>query len=72
MTSPIRPVRRSTAMDGPLKLMEFEDAPPLSFVEAPDMGKLLDDPATVARHALMFNLLQASALSPQDYEHGAR
>ncbi|MER5467996.1 helix-turn-helix transcriptional regulator [Streptomyces sp. NPDC002685] len=69
------------AMDGPLKLMEFEDAPTLSFVEAPDMGKLLDDPATVTRHALMFNLLQAEALSPQeslaliesvaqDYEHG--
>ncbi|MEH0545134.1 helix-turn-helix transcriptional regulator [Streptomyces sp. B21-105] len=69
------------AMDGPLKLMEFEEAPPLSFVEAPDMGKLLDDPATVARHTLMFNLLQAAALSPQDslallesvaqdYEHG--
>ncbi|MEU1511890.1 helix-turn-helix transcriptional regulator [Streptomyces sp. NPDC005811] len=69
------------AMDGPLKLMEFKDAPPLSFVEAPDMGKLLDDPATVARHILMFNLLQATALSPQDslallesvaqdYEHG--
>ncbi|MFD6436209.1 helix-turn-helix domain-containing protein [Streptomyces venezuelae] len=69
------------AMDGPLKLMEFEDAPPLSFVEAPDMGKLLDDPATVARHTRMFNLLQAQALSPkqslaliesvaQHYEHG--
>ncbi|MFF4589149.1 Scr1 family TA system antitoxin-like transcriptional regulator [Streptomyces sp. NPDC001388] len=70
------------AMDGPLKLMEFEDAPPLSFVEAPNMGKLLDDPATVAHHTLMFNLLQAAALSPQDslallksvaqdYEHDA-
>ncbi|MFD5819988.1 Scr1 family TA system antitoxin-like transcriptional regulator [Streptomyces sp. NPDC127038] len=69
------------SMTGPLKLMEFEDAPPLSFVEGPDMGKLLDDPATVARHGLTFNLLQAAALSPheslaliesvaQDYEHG--
>lgn len=69
------------SMDGPLKIMEFEDAPPLSFVEAPDMGKLLDDPATVSRHTLLFNLLQATALSPQDslaliesvahdYEHG--
>ncbi|MFE9879852.1 helix-turn-helix domain-containing protein [Streptomyces sp. NPDC005784] len=69
------------SMTGPLKLMEFEDAPPLSFVEGPDMGKLLDDPATVARHSLTFNLLQAAALSPQeslaliesvaqDYEHG--
>ncbi|MFD9317191.1 helix-turn-helix domain-containing protein [Streptomyces sp. NPDC060053] len=71
------------SMEGSLKLMEFEDAPPLSFVEAPDMGKLLDDPATVARHTLMFSLLQAAALSPQkslvliesvaqDYGHGVQ
>ncbi|GAA3864575.1 helix-turn-helix transcriptional regulator [Streptomyces lacrimifluminis] len=69
------------SMTGSLKLMEFDDAPPLSFVEGPNMGKLLDDPATVARHTLTFNLLQAAALSPQDslaliesvaqdYEHG--
>ncbi|MFG2438604.1 helix-turn-helix domain-containing protein [Streptomyces sp. NPDC048508] len=69
------------SMHGSLKLMEFEDAPPLSFVDGPNMGKLLDDPATVARHSLTFNLLQASALSLQDslaliesvaedYEHG--
>ncbi|MET8132310.1 helix-turn-helix transcriptional regulator [Streptomyces sp. NPDC005251] len=69
------------AMEGSVKLMEFEDAPSLTFVEGPDMGKLLDDPGTVARHTLMFNLLQAEALSPQeslaliesvaqDYEHG--
>ncbi|MEU1021530.1 helix-turn-helix transcriptional regulator [Streptomyces sp. NPDC005904] len=69
------------SMHGSLMLMEFDDAPPMSFVDAPDMGKLLDDPATVARHTLMFNLLQATALSPQeslalieavaqDYEHG--
>ncbi|MFJ4889270.1 MULTISPECIES: helix-turn-helix domain-containing protein [unclassified Streptomyces] len=69
------------SMHGSLKLMEFEDAPPLSFVDGPNMGKLLDDPATVARHSLTFNLLQAAALSLQDslaliesvaedYEHG--
>jgi hypothetical protein len=69
------------AMHGPLKLMEFEDAPPLSFVEGPDTGKLMDDPATVRRHMLLFSLLQAAALPPkeslaliesvtQDYEHG--
>jgi transcriptional regulator with XRE-family HTH domain len=69
------------SMTGALKLMEFEDAPLLSFVEGPDMGKLLDDPATVSRHTLTFSLLQAAALSPQDslallesvaqdYEHG--
>ncbi|KAB1147296.1 helix-turn-helix domain-containing protein [Streptomyces luteolifulvus] len=55
-----------SAMDGPLKLMEFADAPPLSFVEAPDMGKLLDDPATVARHTRMFNLLLAESLSASE------
>ncbi|MFD6925611.1 Scr1 family TA system antitoxin-like transcriptional regulator [Streptomyces sp. NPDC059944] len=69
------------AMGGSLKLMEFTDAPPLCFVEGMDMGKLVDDPATVARHNLTFNLLQAAALAPQaslalvetvahDYEHG--
>jgi transcriptional regulator with XRE-family HTH domain len=69
------------SMTGALKLMEFEDAPALSFVEGPDMGKLLDDPATVSRHTLTFSLLQAAALAPQDslallesvaqdYEHG--
>lgn len=69
------------SMTGSLKLMEFEDAPALSFVEGPDMGKLVDDPATVTRHTLTFNLLQAAALPPkeslallesvaQDYEHG--
>ncbi|MFD9466206.1 Scr1 family TA system antitoxin-like transcriptional regulator [Streptomyces sp. NPDC060027] len=53
------------AMGGSLKLMEFADAPPLCFVDGVDMGKLLDDPATVARHTLTFSLLQAAALSPQ-------
>ncbi|MEH0419690.1 helix-turn-helix domain-containing protein [Streptomyces sp. B21-083] len=54
------------AMGGSLKLMEFTDAPPLCFVEGLDTGRLLDDPAKVARHSLTFNLLQAAALSPQD------
>ncbi|XUL90100.1 helix-turn-helix domain-containing protein [Streptomyces galilaeus] len=68
------------ALDGPLKLMEFANEAPLSFVEAPDMGKLIDDPATVAHHAHMFKLLLAASLSApdslaliesvaQDYEH---
>jgi transcriptional regulator with XRE-family HTH domain len=68
-------------MGGSLKLMEFVDAPPLCFLDGLDMGKLLDDPAKVARNALTFSLLQAAALSTQDslaliesvaqdYEHG--
>ncbi|MFC9155909.1 helix-turn-helix domain-containing protein [Streptomyces bauhiniae] len=68
------------AMGGALKLMEFKDAPPLCFLTGLDSGKLVDDPATVARHNLTFTLLQALALSPalslaliestaQDYDH---
>ncbi|MFG3047462.1 helix-turn-helix domain-containing protein [Streptomyces sp. NPDC048241] len=67
-------------LGGALKLMEFPDGPPLCFLEGLDTGKLVDDPATVARHALTFTLLQTTALSPahsldlietvaQDYEH---
>lgn len=69
------------AMDGPLKLMEFTDAPPLSFVETPHVGALLDDPATVRQQTRMFNLLLGEALPSsaslalieslaQNYRHG--
>ncbi|WP_155059039.1 helix-turn-helix domain-containing protein [Streptomyces blattellae] len=69
-----------TAMQGPLKLMDFEDAPPLVYFEGVRTGRLEDDPATVARLRFTFELLTASALSPekslamiealaQDYAH---
>ncbi|MFD8571241.1 helix-turn-helix domain-containing protein [Streptomyces sp. NPDC059639] len=54
------------SVDGPLKLMHFEDAPPLSFVEASSTGQLIDDPVTVARHQLSYDLLRAEALTPKD------
>lgn len=53
------------AMEGSLRLMEFEDAPPLVYFEGPGTGRLEDDPATVARLRFTFELLTASALSPQ-------
>lgn len=69
-----------TAMKGSLKLMEFEDAPPLVYFEGVGTGRLEDDPATVAQMRLTFELITASALSPekslaliealaQDYTH---
>ncbi|MCZ4511805.1 helix-turn-helix transcriptional regulator [Streptomyces sp. ActVer] len=69
------------SMTGAFKLMDFEDAPTLAFVEGPSTGHLEDDPATVARHQLTHDLLKGTALSPQeslaliesvaqDYEHG--
>ncbi|MFH8886946.1 Scr1 family TA system antitoxin-like transcriptional regulator [Streptomyces sp. NPDC017949] len=67
-------------MMGLIKLMSFDDAPPLSYAEGNGTGRLFDDPATVARHRLNYDLLTASALSPReslamiesaakDYEH---
>ncbi|MEV0413912.1 helix-turn-helix transcriptional regulator [Streptomyces sp. NPDC050448] len=67
-------------LDGSLKLMSFEDAPPLAYVDGIGMGQLFDDPATVARYALTYDLITANALSPreslaliesvaEDYEH---
>ncbi|WP_395574205.1 Scr1 family TA system antitoxin-like transcriptional regulator [Streptomyces sp. BK79] len=64
-----------------IKLMYFSDAAPLAYVEGVGMGHLTDDPSTVARHELTFDLVRASALSPreslvliesvaQDYGHG--
>jgi hypothetical protein len=68
------------AMEGAIKLMDFENAPPLVYFEGPGTGRLEDDPATVRRHRLTYELLTASALSPekslalleavaQDYAH---
>ncbi|MFJ3198753.1 Scr1 family TA system antitoxin-like transcriptional regulator [Streptomyces sp. NPDC086989] len=69
-----------SSMGGTLKLMTFEDAPPLAYVQGNAIGVLLDDPATVTRHSLTYDLLTASALSPtqslaliesaaEEYEH---
>ncbi|MET9655451.1 helix-turn-helix transcriptional regulator [Streptomyces sp. NPDC006510] len=71
------------AMDGGLKLMTFPDAPPLAYLDGLGSGQLLDDPAPVARHELTYDLLVASALSPEaslaliesvaeDYAHEAQ
>ncbi|MBT2539308.1 helix-turn-helix domain-containing protein [Streptomyces sp. ISL-44] len=65
---------------GSIKLMSFEDAPPLAYVEGSGTGLLFDDPATVTRHALSYDLLTADALPrreslaliesvAEDYEH---
>ncbi|MCX4691862.1 helix-turn-helix transcriptional regulator [Streptomyces sp. NBC_01408] len=51
---------------GSIKLMSFEDAPPLAYIEGSGTGLLFDDPATVKRHSLTYDLLTASALSPEE------
>jgi hypothetical protein len=54
------------SMEGALKLMEFEDAPPLVYFEGPGTGRLEDDPATVTQLRFRFDLLVASALSQEN------
>ncbi|MFF3322165.1 Scr1 family TA system antitoxin-like transcriptional regulator [Streptomyces sp. NPDC002889] len=53
------------AMGGGLKLMSFTDAPPLAYLDGLGSGQLLDDPATVTRYELAYDLVGASALSPE-------
>ncbi|MFC9808220.1 MULTISPECIES: helix-turn-helix domain-containing protein [Streptomyces] len=68
------------AMQGAIKLMDFEDAPPLVYFEGVATGRLEDAPAVVRHQRLTYEFLTASALSPkaslalleemaQDYEH---
>lgn len=69
-----------TAMEGPIRLMDFADAPPLVYFEGVGTGRLEDDPTTVRQRQRTFELLTACALSPanslvlldavaQDYAH---
>ncbi|MFH8556502.1 helix-turn-helix domain-containing protein [Streptomyces celluloflavus] len=53
------------ALGGSLKLMTFTDAPPLAYLESLGSGQLLDDPATVGSYELAYDLVGASALSPE-------
>ncbi|TXS39716.1 helix-turn-helix domain-containing protein [Streptomyces sp. t39] len=53
------------AMTSAIKLMSFADAPPLAYLDSPYTGRLLDDPASVARHQLTYDLIRATALSPK-------
>lgn len=52
-------------MNGTLRLMEFDDAPPTAYTEAVYSGNLLDDPAVVKRATATYDLIRAAALPPE-------
>ncbi|MET7369471.1 helix-turn-helix transcriptional regulator [Streptomyces sp. NPDC005566] len=54
-----------TALEGQLKLMSFTDAPPLAYLQGLSTGHLQDDPALVRHYELTYDLVVASALSPE-------
>lgn len=51
-------------LDGLFKMMTFDDAPTVAYVQGVQTGRLLDDPAVVTRCTLTYDLLGAAALSP--------
>jgi len=53
------------AMSGGLRLMTFEDDAPMAYSSGFGTGELIDDPATVKRHSLTYDLLGAAALPPE-------
>ncbi|GAA0666983.1 helix-turn-helix transcriptional regulator [Streptomyces thermocarboxydovorans] len=54
-----------SVMNGTLRLMEFDDAPPTAYTEAVYSGNLLDDPAVVKRATETYDLIRAAALPPE-------
>ncbi|GAA3972736.1 helix-turn-helix transcriptional regulator [Streptomyces marokkonensis] len=53
------------AMGGMLKLMDFEDAPPVAYTETEYSGTLIDSPAVVMHAQRTYDLLRVAALSPE-------
>ncbi|MFI9204926.1 Scr1 family TA system antitoxin-like transcriptional regulator [Streptomyces sp. NPDC053048] len=52
------------ALGAMLKLMTFDDAPPVAYTEGAVSGRLMDDPAMVAICQRSYDLLRADAMSP--------
>lgn len=57
---------RHPGTEGPLRIMEFTDKPPLWYTEGWYSGRITDDKEEVAEAMTNFNLIRASALSPDE------
>ncbi|MGZ3099027.1 helix-turn-helix domain-containing protein [Streptomyces sp. H62] len=59
------PAGAHAAMTGDLRLMEFEDAPPVAYTETSFSGTLVDEPAVVKRAQRAYDLLRVATVSPE-------
>ncbi|QUI31646.1 helix-turn-helix domain-containing protein [Streptomyces alfalfae] len=53
------------SMTGDLRVMGFDDAPPVAYTETSFSGTLVDEPVVVHRAHRAYDLLRAAALSPE-------
>ncbi|MBW1597880.1 helix-turn-helix transcriptional regulator [Streptomyces sp. JJ38] len=53
------------ALEGSLKLMAFDGAPPLAYLQGLGTAQLSDDPEQVRHHTMTYDLVGAAALSPE-------
>jgi transcriptional regulator with XRE-family HTH domain len=56
---------RHPGLEGPLRLMEFRDNPPVWYTEGYSAGRMADDKDEVAERRSNLDIIRASALSPE-------
>jgi transcriptional regulator with XRE-family HTH domain len=59
-------VSDAPGVDGPAALFEFDDAPPVAYLEGWGSGRVLKDPREVAVIATALSMIKGCALSPLD------
>jgi Domain of unknown function (DUF5753) len=53
-------------MEGPLRILEFLDSPPIWYTEGWYSGRMVETPREVASAMTCFDLIKASALAPDE------
>jgi transcriptional regulator with XRE-family HTH domain len=53
-------------IEGPLRILEFQDSPPVWYTEGWYSGRIVETPQEVASAMTCFDLMKASALSPEE------
>ena len=59
-------VSDAPGVDGPVALFEFDDSPPVAYLEGWGSGRVLKDPREVAAIATALSMIKGCALSPID------